>query len=208
MIAVQPARALGTLNTVLQEGGASLLRLDEILRKENKIILTRNSRGVDNIKSKYSFQNVSFSYDNKYKSLNSLNLKIKEKENLVLVGNNGSGKTTFLNLIPRLIDPSKGNITIDGINIKLFDISKLRSIISLVSQDIILFDLSILENLKLANKKATFKDIEEVCRVADAHNFIKKFKKGYQTVVGDRRIKVIRRTKTKNFNCKSIIKKT
>ena len=114
LIAVQPARALGTLNTVLQEGGASLLRLDDILKKENKIFSIKNPRKIDDIKSNIIFKKVSFSYDNKNKSLNGINLKIKAKENLVLVGNNGSGKSTFLNLIPRLIDPSNGIITIQG----------------------------------------------------------------------------------------------
>ena len=190
LIAVQPARALGTLNTVLQEGGASLLRLDDILKKENKIFSIKNPRKIDDIKSNIIFKQVSFSYDNKNKSLNGINLKIKAKENLVLVGNNGSGKSTFLNLIPRLIDPSKGIITIDGTDIKFFEITKLRSIISLVSQDVMLFDLSILENLRLANEKASFQDIEKACKISDAHNFIIKFKKSYDTVVGDRGLKL------------------
>ena len=77
-----------------------------------------------------------------------------------------------INLIPRLIDPSKGIITIDGTDIKFFEITKLRSIISLVSQDVMLFDLSILENLRLANEKASFQDIEKACKISDAHNFI------------------------------------
>ncbi|MBV69117.1 MAG: ABC transporter permease, partial [Pelagibacterales bacterium] len=190
LIAVQPARALGTLNTVLQEGGASLLRLDDILKKENKIFSIKNPRKIDDIKSNIIFKKVSFSYDNKNKSLNGINLKIKAKENLVLVGNNGSGKSTFLNLIPRLIDPSKGIITIDGTDIKFFEITKLRSIISLVSQDVMLFDLSILENLRLANEKASFQDIEKACKISDAHNFIIKFKKSYDTLVGDRGLKL------------------
>ena len=190
LIAVQPARALGTLNTVLQEGGASLLRLDDILKKENKIFSIKNPRKIDDIKSNIIFKKVSFSYDNKNKSLNGINLKIKAKENLVLVGNNGSGKSTFLNLIPRLIDPTKGIITIDGTDIKFFEITKLRSIISLVSQDVMLFDLSILENLRIANEKASFQDIEKACKISDAHNFIIKFKKSYDTVVGDRGLKL------------------
>ncbi len=190
LIAVQPARALGTLNTVLQEGGASLLRLDDILKKENKIFSIKNPRKIDDIKSNIIFKQVSFSYDNKNKSLNGINLKIKAKENLVLVGNNGSGKSTFLNLIPRLIDPTKGIITIDGTDIKFFEITKLRSIISLVSQDVMLFDLSILENLRIANEKASFQDIEKACKISDAHNFIIKFKKSYDTLVGDRGLKL------------------
>lgn len=207
LIAVQPARALGTLNTVLQEGGASLSRLDDILKKENRITSVKNPRRIDNIKGDIIFKNVSFSYDSKIKSLNAINLKIKEKESLVLVGNNGSGKSTFLNLIPRLIDPSHGVITLDGTDIKRFEITKLRSIISLVSQDIILFDLSILENLKLANKNASFNDIEKACKLADAHNFIIKLKKGYNTLVGDRGLKLSGGQRQKISIARSLLKK-
>ena len=200
LIAVQPARALGTLNTVLQEGGASLLRLDEILNKENKIISIKKPKPVNNIEGKILFKNISFSYDKKAKSLFNLNLTIKAKENIVLVGPNGSGKSTFINLIPRLMEPMQGKVIIDGIDIKSFDVTKLRSYISLVSQDVVLFDLSILENLKLANMNATRDDIIDACKLADAHNFIIKFKNGYKTIVGDRGLKALWRTKTKNCN--------
>ena len=190
LIAVQPARALGTLNTVLQEGGASLLRLDSILNKENKIFSTKKPKVLSEIKGNIIFKNVSFSYNNKEKSLSSINLKIKAKESVVLVGPNGSGKTTFINLIPRLLDPSSGKITIDNSDMKYIDVAELRSKISLVSQDIILFDLNIIENLKLANQNADLDEIIKVCKLADAHTFIKKFKKGYQTLVGDRGLKL------------------
>ena len=207
LIAVQPARALGTLNTILQEGGASLLRLNDILSKENKVISVKNPKKIDNIKGNIIFKNVSFSYDNKNKSLNAINLKIKAKEHLVLVGNNGSGKSTFLNLIPRLIDPTKGTINLDGIDIKLFEINKLRSIISLVSQDIILFDLSIKENLKLANKNASSAEIEKACKIADAHNFIIKLRKGYKTLVGDRGLKLSGGQRQKISIARALLKK-
>ena len=84
---------------------------------------------------------------------------------------------------------------------------KLRSIISLVSQDIILFDLSILENLKLANKKVTFKDIERACKIADAHNFIMKFRKGYKTLVGDRGLKLSGGQRQKISIARALLKK-
>ena len=184
-----------------------MLRLDDILNRENKIISKAKPRKIDNIKGNIIFRNVSFSYDNKSKSLNLINLKIKAKENLVLVGNNGSGKSTFLNLIPRLIDPSKGNITIDGIDIKYFEIIKLREFISLVSQDIILFDLSIIENLRLANKKASIEEIERACKIADAHNFIINFKKGYKTLVGDRGLKLSGGQRQKISIARALLKK-
>lgn len=207
LIAVQPARALGTLNTVLQEGGASLLRLDDILNKENRITTIKNPKSMKDIKGELIFRNISFCYENKIKSLDKINIKIKAKEKIVLVGANGSGKSTFINLIPRLIDPSQGKVILDGLDITLLDVTELRSFISLVSQDIVLFDLSILENLKLANKTASMNDIIEACKIADAHNFIKKLKKGYKTVVGDRGLKLSGGQKQKIAIARAVLKK-
>ena len=207
LIAVQPARALGTLNTVLQEGGASLLRLDDILKKENKIISIKKPKSFEKVKGEITFKNIFFSYDKKINSLNSINIKIKARENLVLVGSNGSGKSTFINLIPRLIDPYKGKISIDGIDIKSLEITKLRSKISLVSQDIILFDLSIIENLKLANETANLDDIIKACKIADAHNFITKFKNGYKTIVGERGLKLSGGQRQKIAIARALLKK-
>ena len=207
LIAVQPARALGTLNTVLQEGGASLLRLDDILNKENRITSIKNPKSIQDIKGELIFRNISFSYENKIKSLDKINIKIKAKEKIVLVGANGSGKSTFINLIPRLIDPSQGKVILDGLDITLLDVTELRSFISLVSQDVVLFDLSILENLKLANKTATMNDIIEACKIADAHNFIKKLKKGYKTIVGDRGLKLSGGQRQKIAIARAVLKK-
>lgn len=207
LIAVQPARALGTLNTVLQEGGASLLRLDDILKKENRITTIKNPNSIKDIKGELIFRNISFSYENKIKSLDKINIKIKAKEKIVLVGANGSGKSTFINLIPRLIDPSQGKVILDGLDISLLDVTELRSFISLVSQDVVLFDLSILENLKLANKTASMDNIIEACKIADAHNFIKKLKKGYKTIVGDRGLKLSGGQRQKIAIARAVLKK-
>ena len=124
-----------------------------------------------------------------------------------MVGPNGSGKSTFINLIPRLIEPAQGKVTIDGIDIKSFEVTKLRSYISLVSQDVVLFDLSILENLKLANKDANRNDIIDACKLADAHNFILKFKNGYKTIVGDRGLKLSGGQRQKIAIARAILKK-
>ena len=124
-----------------------------------------------------------------------------------MVGPNGSGKSTFINLIPRLIEPAQGKVTIDGIDIKSFEVTKLRSYISLVSQDVVLFDLSILENLKLANKDANRNDIIDACKLADAHNFILKFKNGYKTIVGDRGLKLSGGQRQRIAIARAILKK-
>ena len=115
-----------------------------------------------------------------------INCVICPGEQVVIVGANGSGKSTFINLIPRLMDPVMGNVYIDDQNIKKLQIKSLRSSIALVSQDVILFDTSIMKNISIANPKASKFDIIEASKKADAHNFIIKLKKSYNTITGDR----------------------
>ena len=132
LIAVQPARALGTLNTILQEGAASLLRLEEVLGKKNLIIEAKKPKIVSTIKGEIRFSKVSFYYNKNNYILKNIDCNIKPKETLVIVGANGSGKSTFLNLIPRIFDPNKGKIFVDKINLKNYNTKNLREFIALV----------------------------------------------------------------------------
>ena len=186
LIAVQPARALGTLNTILQEGAASLLRLEGLLKKKSLIDTKESKNILSLVKGKIKFSNVSYFYNYEEYTLKKVNCIINPGEQVVIVGANGSGKSTFINLIPRLMDPVKGNIYIDDKNIKKFQIKSLRDSIALVSQDVILFDTSIMKNISIANPKASEFDIIEASKKADAHNFIIKLKKSYKTITGDR----------------------
>ncbi len=186
LIAVQPARALGTLNTILQEGAASLLRLEDMLKKQNITFPIKKNNSINISKANILFKNVSFSYDKRKVVLKNINCLVREKEDIVIAGENGSGKSTFINMIPRLFDPSKGKILIDGKDTTRFNHKSLRDHIALVSQDVILFDTSIKNNIKIAKEGSTFEDIVNACKYADAHNFIIRLSKGYDTVVGER----------------------
>jgi len=186
LIAVQPARALGTLNTILQEGAASLIRLEGLLKKKSLIDLTESKKILSSLKGKIKFSNVSYYYNYEEYTLKKINCIINPGEQVVIVGANGSGKSTFINLIPRLMDPVKGNVYIDDQNIKKLQIKSLRDSIALVSQDVILFDTSIMKNIAIANPKASKFEIIEASKKADAHNFIIKLKKSYKTITGDR----------------------
>ena len=186
LIAVQPARALGTLNTVLQEGAASLIRLEGLLKKKSLIDITESKKILSTLKGKIKFSNVSYYYNYEEYTLKKINCIISPGEQVVIVGANGSGKSTFINLIPRLMDPVKGNVYIDDQNIKKLQIKSLRDSIALVSQDVILFDTSIMKNISIANPKASKFEIIEASKKADAHNFIIKLKKSYKTITGDR----------------------
>lgn len=207
LIAVQPARALGTLNTILQEGAASLLRVKQISSKKNQIKNFKNSKKIENIFGKITFKSVFFSYSKKDYILQNINCIIKAREKVVIAGVNGSGKSTFINLIPRLFDPVSGIIKIDNTNIKNFDIKDLRSKIALVSQDIILFDNSIKYNLLLANQLATEEDIRNACKLADADKFICNLKKGYNTIVGNRGLSLSGGQRQKIAIAQAILKK-
>ena len=207
LIAVQPARALGTLNTILQEGAASLLRLEEVLGKKNLIIEAKKPKIVSTIKGEIRFSKVSFYYNKNNYILKNIDCNIKPKETLVIVGANGSGKSTFLNLIPRIFDPNKGKIFVDKINLKNYNTKNLREFIALVSQDVILFDTSIIQNIALANQKATREEIITACKQADAHDFISKLEKSYETIVGDRGLNLSGGERQKISIARAIIKK-
>tara|TARA_X000000950_G_scaffold83126_1_gene104571 strand:- start:1340 stop:3091 length:1752 start_codon:yes stop_codon:yes gene_type:complete len=186
LIAVQPARALGTLNAILQEGAASLIRLEDLLKKKSLINTTESKKVLSLVKGKIKFSNVSYYYNYEEYTLTKINCTINAGEQVVIVGANGSGKSTFINLIPRLMDPIKGNVYIDDQNIKKLHLKSLRESIALVSQDVILFDTSIMKNIAIANPKASQLEIIEASKKADAHNFIIKLKKSYKTITGDR----------------------
>ncbi len=207
LIAVQPARALGTLNAILQEGAASLQRLDDLSKRKNNVKNPKNPKEIKFPKGSIIFKNVTFSYDKTTNVLDKFNCKIKAGEEISIVGENGSGKSTFINLIPRLFDPVKGSVFIDRINTKDLRLRDLRSLIALVSQDIILFDCSIEENILLANNKASKKDIINSCILADAHNFIRNLKDGYDTIVGEKGYKLSGGQRQKISIARAILKK-
>ena len=207
LIAVQPARALGTLNTILQEGAASLIRLEDLLKKKSLIDTSESKKVLKLVKGKIRYSNVNYYYNYKEYTLKKINCVICPGEQVVIVGANGSGKSTFINLIPRLMDPVMGNVYIDDQNIKKLQIKSLRSSIALVSQDVILFDTSIMKNISIANPMASKSQIIEASKKADAHNFIMKLKKSYNTITGDRGLNLSGGERQKISIARALIKK-
>ena len=117
-----------------------------------------------------------------------MSFKIKEGDKIGIIGNIGSGKSTILNLISRLYDIKKGNLYIDGIDVKKFDINTLRNSISYVPQDSFLFSDTIIENIKFGNEKSSLEDIYKCASIVEIHEEIKNFNKGYETLIGERGI--------------------
>lgn len=186
MLAFQPLRRLAQVNTTMQEGFAAGTRVFKLLDEPIEI-LEKEKAAELNIKIGHvHFKDILLSYDKKNNILNNINFELIPGSTTALVGPSGSGKTSILNLIPRFYDPQNGNILIDGMNIKDVTIYSLRKSIALVSQDPILFDLSIGENIAYGKKLASIEEIIGAAKSASAHDFISKLPNGYDTLVGEK----------------------
>ena len=190
MLAYQPVRALAGINVALQEGFSAATRIFKILDEQ---VLIKDKPDASELKinnGAIEFHNVSMRYRNGPNVLSNINLKIKGKSKVALVGSSGGGKSTILNLIPRFYDPKEGYISVDNQNISQVKLETLRKEIALVSQDIIMFDDTIKNNLIFANFEASENDIVNACIKANCHNFISEMKDGYNTVVGENGVKL------------------
>tara|TARA_B100000035_G_scaffold116415_1_gene98656 strand:+ start:2049 stop:3782 length:1734 start_codon:yes stop_codon:yes gene_type:complete len=190
MLAYQPVRALAGINVALQEGFSAATRIFKILDEQ---VLIKDKPDATELKinnGTIEFHNVSMRYRNGPDVLSNINLTIKGKSKVALVGSSGGGKSTILNLIPRFYDPKEGYISVDNQNISQITLETLRKEIALVSQDIIMFDDTIKNNLIFANFEASENDIVNACIKANCHNFISEMKDGYNTVVGENGVKL------------------
>ena len=190
MLAYQPVRALSGINIAINEGFSAASRIYKILDQQ---ILIKDKAGAKDIiinKGNIKLENISMSYKQGPLVLKNIDIEINGKSKVALVGPSGGGKSTILNLIPRFYDPSSGKITIDGQDISNIKLSSLRKEIALVSQDIILFDDTIKNNLTFGNFEADNQQIINACKKANCEDFILKLKDGYDTVVGENGVKL------------------
>ena len=157
---------------------------------EVELLPTKRTNYSDIFKGAIEFQNVSFTYPNgnpkNLQVLKNLNFKIKPNQTVALVGPTGCGKTTLAKLLLRLYDPQEGNILLDGKPIQEYPLEMVRQQVSLVEQDIYLFSQTIEENIKFGFPKASKENVIDVAKLANAHDFINDFEKGYDTIVGER----------------------
>ncbi len=191
MLAYQPIRALATLNLVVYQGAAAFKRLSNIFDKEIKIKEDKLSPEINIKKSNIVFENVGFKYENtNERAIKNINIKIEENTMAAFVGHSGAGKSTIINLLPRFYDPQEGEIKIDNQNIKKIRLNSLRKNISLVSQDVILFDDTIKNNIAYAKSSAKQDEIIKACKFSAADEFIKQLPNGYDTVIGENGIRL------------------
>jgi ATP-binding cassette, subfamily B, bacterial MsbA len=186
MLAYQPIRSLATINMIMYEGGVSFNRITRII--DTPINISNNNQ-LPKLKiqsSNINFKNVGFSYEtNQTKAVTNINLFIKGGSMVALVGHSGAGKSTILNLLPRFYDPQEGNIEIDGQNISEISLNSLRKNISLVSQDIVLFDDTIKNNIAYANTSASHEEVLKACKFAAADEFIERLPEKFDTIIGE-----------------------
>jgi ATP-binding cassette subfamily B protein/subfamily B ATP-binding cassette protein MsbA len=180
-----PVRKLSSVYTRIQAGWAASDRIFSFLDREPEIrangagpTLARHAQAIE-------FQNVCFSYDPGHPILTGVSLRVNHGEVIALVGKNGCGKTTLLNLLPRFYDPDHGTILLDGVDIRTGHLRSLRKQIGVVTQDTILFDDTIYNNIAYGKPHATKEQVEEAARQAKAHDYILKLPNGYETRVGE-----------------------
>jgi len=190
MMAYQPVKALAGINLGIQEGLTAAKRIYEIIDQKNEVYQDDKLEKLKISNGEIQLKNISFNYPDGTKALENLSLEIKGKTSAALVGLSGGGKSTILNLIPRFYNLNEGEINIDNQNINYVQLKSLREKISLVSQDIILFDDTIKANISFGNISATEGEIIEAAKKAAAHEFIESLKDGYDTVIGEAGIKL------------------
>jgi len=190
MLAYQPVRALAGINVGIQEGITAAKRIYEIIDQKNEIYNDENAPSLKLTKATLEFKNISFIYPDGTQALKNLSAKIEGGKKVGLVGISGSGKTTFLNLIPRFFNLKHGTILIDDQNINNINLNSLRKEISLVSQDVILFDDTIRSNILYGNASASDDEIINACKFAAAQDFIEKLPNKYETIIGENGIKL------------------
>ena len=190
MLAYQPVRALAGINVGIQEGITAAKRIYEIIDQKNEIYNDENAPSLKLKNATLEFKNISFTYPDGTHALKNLSAKIEGGKKVGLVGISGSGKTTFLNLIPRFFNLKHGTILIDDQNINNINLNSLRKEISIVSQDVILFDDTIRSNILYGNASASNDEIINACKFAAAQEFIEKLPNKYETIIGENGIKL------------------
>jgi ATP-binding cassette, subfamily B, bacterial MsbA len=190
MLAYQPVRALAGINVGIQEGITAAKRIYEIIDQKNEIYNDENAPSLKLKNATLEFKNISFTYPDGTHALKNLSAKIEGGRKVGLVGISGSGKTTFLNLIPRFFNLKHGTILIDDQNINTINLNSLRKEISIVSQDVILFDDTIRSNILYGNASASDDEIINACKFAAAQDFIEKLPNKYETIIGENGIKL------------------
>jgi len=209
MLAYQPIRSLATINMVIYQGAAAAKRVFAVI---DNPIETKNNENLPALKIEacnINFKDINFHYTNtEKKAVKNINLDIKGGSMTAFVGHSGAGKSTIINLLPRFYEPQEGRIFIDQQDIHKVSLFSLRKNISLVSQDVILFDATIKANIAYADEEASHTEVIEACRFAAADEFISNLPDGYETIVGENGVRLSGGQKQRISIARAILKKS
>ena len=187
MLAYQPVKTLTKVNISISQGLSAAKRILPIIDTKNKIEANLDKKRIEITDGNLEFKNVNFSYQSNINSkvLVDISVKIEGRKMTALVGHSGSGKSTFLNLIPRIYDPNSGEINIDHQDLRSVNLNSLREKISIVDQNTTLFDDTVFNNIKYANPDASEEEVYNAAKFAMCETFINKLDKGYSTYIGE-----------------------
>jgi subfamily B ATP-binding cassette protein MsbA len=187
---MQPIRTISHLNIDIQQGLAAGKRIFEVLDTKPKIETHGDAIKKDSLEKNVAFKHVYFSYDGNKEVLSDISFEVKAGEVVALVGPSGAGKSTSMDLLPRFYDPTQGEIKIDGMDLRKIDLGSLRNLMGIVTQETILFNDTVWNNIAYGHEGATEERVYEAAGAANAHDFITAMPKGYQTTIGDRGVKL------------------
>ncbi len=182
---ISPAKSLSTSFYNMQRGSAAIARIEEILQAPVKVDANENGIKLTSFQHDIEFKNVSFQYEEKT-ILKNINLRIEKGKTIAIVGSSGAGKSTLADLVPRFHDVTEGELLIDGINIKDYSLHSVRTQMGIVTQEPILFNDTLSNNIALGMEHASKSDVEKAAKIANAHNYIVQKEEGYETNIGDR----------------------
>jgi len=182
---LRPIQSISNGMALMNKAKVSLDRVNEVLQTDEKITEKPNAKTIVDFKSKISFENISFKYAEET-IISSFSLEVKKGELIAIVGESGSGKSTLMDLLPRFYDVNEGSILIDEVDIRDYKIADLRGLIGIVSQESILFNISVLENIAFGDPNPDRNRVIEAAKIANAHGFISDMDEAYDSIVGER----------------------
>ena len=182
---IQPVKNFSNGITSVQKGTVSAERIFDIIDTEPLVKNKPNPIVLGEFKSEIEFKNVSFAYDREL-VLKNVNLTVEKGKTIALIGPSGGGKSTLADLVPRFYDPSEGEVLIDGVSLRDYELESLRKQVGVVTQESILFNDTIFNNICFGMENVKEEDVIEAAKVAHAHEFIVQMENGYQTTIGER----------------------
>lgn len=187
---IKPVKSLSQIHIKVQEGMAAAERIFEVIDAKEKVVDAPQPLSIKKFTKNIEFKNVSFSYNGSDSIVKNISFVVNYGEVVAFVGPSGAGKSTLMDLLPRFYDPQQGEILIDGYNIKSLSLESLRSLMGIVTQETYLFNDTVFNNIAYGLSDVPKEKVMETARIANAHDFIMKLEKGYDTIVGNRGVKL------------------